>query len=155
MVSFRKILYPTDFSELSAYAFDHAFSLASALRAELHCLHVVDDSYQYWLSFDAATVPAGPPTEELVAAAQTELDRFLLPRQTEGMEIQRQVRRGKAFLEIIGYARENQIDLIVLGTHGWSALRNVLMGTVAEKVIRKSPVPVLSVRHPAHPFEMP
>jgi nucleotide-binding universal stress UspA family protein len=155
MVPFRRILYPTDFSELSAYAFDHAFSLATALRAELHCLHVVDDSYQYWLSFDAATVPAGPPTEELIAAAQRELDRFLLPRQVEGMEIQRHVRHGRAFVEIIRYARENGIDLIVIGTHGWSALRHVLMGSVAEKVIRKSPVPVMSVRNPKHPFEMP
>jgi nucleotide-binding universal stress UspA family protein len=62
---------------------------------------------------------------------------------------------GTPFVEIIHYARDQSIDLIVLGTHGRSALAAMLLGTVAEKVVRKAPCPVLTVRHPQHKFEMP
>ena len=65
------------------------------------------------------------------------------------------MRRGAPFLEIIRYAKENDVDLIVLGTHGRSGLAHVLLGSVAERVVRKSPCPVLTVRHPEHEFVMP
>ena len=155
MAEFRKILYATDFSDLSAWAFQYAVYLARQCAAELHCLHVVDDSYQYWLTFDAAAVPAGPPVEELVARAERELERFLREKSPPETPVVTEVLRGRAFVEIIRYAREKGMDLIVVGTHGWSALRQVLVGSVADKVVRKSPCPVLSVRHPDHAFEMP
>ena len=155
MPEIKRILYPTDFSELSACAFEYACYLTKQLQAQLHCIHVVDDSYQYWLTFDAATVPAGPPVEDLVAAARKELDKFLAQRLPAGIEPVKSVLHGRAFMEIIRYARTEKIDLIVIGTHGWSALRQVLVGAVADKVIRKSPCPVLSVRHPRHEFAMP
>ena len=63
--------------------------------------------------------------------------------------------RGRPFVEIIRYAREKKIDIIVVGTHGHSGLTHILMGSVAEKVVRKSPCPVLTIRHPDHEFEMP
>ena len=59
------------------------------------------------------------------------------------------------FVEIIRYARENNIDLLVLGTHGRGAIAHMLMGSVAEKIVRKAPCPVLTVRHPEHEFVMP
>jgi nucleotide-binding universal stress UspA family protein len=62
---------------------------------------------------------------------------------------------GAPFVEIIRYARDQSIDLIVIGTHGHSALAAMLLGAVAEKVVRKAPCPVLTVRHPKHVFEMP
>ena len=62
---------------------------------------------------------------------------------------------GTPFVEIIRYAREQSIDLIVMGTHGHSALAAMLLGTVAEKVVRKAPCPVLTVRDPRHKFEAP
>ena len=155
MAEFRKILYATDFSDLSAWAFQYAVYLAQQCAAELHCLHVVDDSYQYWLTFDAAAVPAGPPVEELVARAKKELKRFLREKSPPDTPLVTKVLRGRAFVEIIRYAREKGMDLIVVGTHGWSALRQVLVGSVADKVVRKSPCAVLSVRHPDHAFEMP
>jgi nucleotide-binding universal stress UspA family protein len=154
-MEFRRILYATDFSELSAYALKHAAYLAQKCGAQLHCLYVVDDSYQYWMTFELATVPAGPPVAELVATAEGHLKDFLAERLPAGLEFHAHVLHGRPFVEIIRYARDEHMDLIVVGTHGRTGLRHVLMGSVADKVVRKSPCPVLTVRHPDHPFEMP
>ena len=62
---------------------------------------------------------------------------------------------GRPFAEIIAYAREHAIDLIVMGTHGRGAIAHVLLGSTTEKVVRKSPCPVLTIRTSEHPFEMP
>ncbi len=153
--AFRKILYATDFSELSAWALNYATYLARTCGAELHCVHVVDDSYQYWMSFDAGTIPATLPVEQLTGSAEKQMAAFLAEKVPADMAVVSKVLHGRAFVEIIRYARQQQMDLIVLGTHGWSALRQVLMGAVADKVVRKSPCPVLTVRHPEHGFEMP
>ena len=67
----------------------------------------------------------------------------------------RELRKGSPFLEIVRYAKDKNIDLIVLGTHGRSGLSHVLLGSVAERVVRKAPCPVLTVRHPEHEFVMP
>jgi len=151
----KNILYPTDFSELSRCALAYAVYLAERCRAALHCIHVVDDRYQYWLTFDLATVPAGPPLDDLLAAAEKELTKFLNGQVPGDVEVKTGILRGSPFVEIIGYARDAGIDLIVIGTHGRSALRQVLMGSVADRVVHKSPCPVLTVRHSEHPFEMP
>ena len=149
------IVYATDFSDLSAYAFEYAVLLAQKCQARLHCVHVVDDSYQYWTTVEMTAVPAGPPIEELVAAARTQLALFVEGKLPADLTVVRAVLRGRPFMEIIQYARQEQADMIVLGTHGRSALRQVLMGSVADKVVHKSHCPVLTVRHPGHSFEMP
>jgi nucleotide-binding universal stress UspA family protein len=77
------------------------------------------------------------------------------PQWSAGKSIIRVIRQGPPFLEIVRYAKETAIDLIVIGTHGRTGLAHVFMGSVAEKVVRKSPCPVLSVRHPEHEFIAP
>jgi len=155
MARISKILYATDLSELSTCALEYAVYLARQCPAKLHCLNVVDESYQYWPTFETSPIPTGPPTEELLAAARKELKAFLAERVPEDVPVTAEVGHGRPFAEIIRYAGKNEMDLIVLGTHGRSALRQVLMGSVADKVVRKSPCPVLTVRHPEHGFEMP
>jgi len=156
MITLQRILFPTDFSELSLHALRYAVSFAEAYRAELHFLHVVDDASQYWMPIGPNNVPVGPPPEELLALGREELRRFLqthLP--SPAMPVVSEVRIGRPFLEIIGYAREHSIDLIVVGTHGRTGLRHVLLGSVAERVVRKSPCPVLTIRQPGRDFVMP
>lgn len=155
MAEIKKILYATDFSDLSAYAMDYAVYLARTCSAELHCLHVVDDSYQYWVSLEATTIPAGPTVEQLAAAAGKQLDAFLAERAPSDLPVTKTILRGRPFVEIIRHARSRNMDLIVMGTHGRTGLSHVLMGSVAEKVARKSPCPVLTIRHPEQAFEMP
>ena len=120
MVEIRKILYATDFSKLSEWALNYAAYLAGTCSAEVHCVHVVDDSYQYWLTLDAAAIPAGPPIEQIVEAAEKQLDEFVATKVPKELSVTKKLLRGRPFVEIIRYARDTSMDLIVLGTHGHS-----------------------------------
>jgi len=156
MIKMAKILYPTDFSELSTYALRYALSFAHAYQAKLHCLHVVDEAYQYWTAMGPNSVPVGPATEDILQSARKEMDSFAAEHFKDiEVEVITDVVLGRPFMEIIQYARKQCIDLIVLATHGRTGLTHVLLGSVAERVVRKSPCPVLTIRHPQHEFIMP
>jgi len=153
---FQNILIPTDFSELSKPAIGYAKGLADAFDARLHCLHVVDDAYQYWSAIGPESLPIGPPPDELLQLGRTRMEKF-------GTEYLSGMKRpaithvayGRPFVEIIAYAREHAVDLIVMATHGRGAIAHVLLGSTTEKVLRKSPCPVLTIRTSDQPFEMP
>ncbi len=156
MFKLEKILFPSDFSDLSLHALGFARSLAETYNAELHVIHVVDEACQYWMAVGPNTLPVGPPVEELVSAAREACDR-LVAEHLGGtdLHIETAVLTGRPFMEVIRYARDEHFDLIVLGTHGRSGLKHALLGSVAEKVVRKSHCPVLTIRHPEHDFIMP
>ena len=124
MIELRRILYPTDFSEHSVCALEYARELAKRFEAELHCLYVADESYQYWMGAGGeAAVPMVMPLEDVKKAAEQQMEQFV--EEQFGGERQNLVSRvisGRPFLEIIRYARENQMDLIVIATHGRGAL---------------------------------
>ena len=156
MIQLRRILFPTDFSELSLHGLKYARSFVESFKSELHVLHVVDEAYQYWMAMGPNSLPIGPTPDEVVSGVKEELDKFVkkhLADVTPALVFTIIV--GRPFLEIIRYARDKEIDLIIIGTHGRGGLRNVLMGSVAEKVVRKAPCPVLTIRHPEHDFVMP
>ena len=158
MVKLQNILCPTDFSELSVGAVNYAAMLAETFKARLHLLHVVDQAYQYWMATGPEAVPAapaGPTPEELMETATKQMEDFASQYVPEKVQASGEVISGRPFLEIIRVAKEKKSDLIVIGTHGRGALRQVLLGSVAEKVVRKAPCPVLSVRDPGHKFIMP
>ena len=152
-INLKNILYPTDFSELSLKACKYAMSFAQSYQAQLHCIHVVDEAYQYWVSLGPESVPVGPPPEDLTGLAEKRLEEFKnanlaglkSPAITEALF-------GRPFLQICEYAKDKQIDLIVIATHGRSGISHALMGGTAEKVVRKAPCPVLTVRDPEHDF---
>jgi nucleotide-binding universal stress UspA family protein len=159
MAAIDKILYTTDFSERSLAALPLAVDLARRYGAELHCLHVVDRPAEFVLE-DSYMLPLvseyQPDYDKLKEAAESHLEQFVarhVPALQES--VKKVVVMGKPFVEILRYAREQGINLIVLGTHGRSALGSMLLGSVAEKVVRKAPCPVLTVRHPDHHFEAP
>jgi len=159
MTTIKTILYPTDFSEHSLAALPLAVDLANHYRAQLHCLHVVDSPYEGSLQNEYIVPMAIEPrisSEEQKRLARERLDRFVLEHMPELRGTARKaVFSGNPFEEIIRYTRQQSIDLIVIGTHGHSALASMLLGSVAEKVIRKAPCVVLSVRHPKHKFKAP
>ena len=159
MAAIKGILYPTDFSERSIVAIPLALDLARLYSAECHCLHVVDVPGEFIME-DSYMLPLAaeyrPDYDELKKAAEAHLDQFIAQHMREVQDsIKKAVVIGKPFAEIIRYARDRDIDLIVLGTHGRSALGSMLLGSVAEKVVRKAPCAVLTVRHPEHRFEAP
>ncbi|MBN1344293.1 MAG: universal stress protein [Phycisphaerae bacterium] len=156
MINIRQILFPTDFSDLSLYVLKYAVDFARSYAATLHLLHVVDDAYRYIVSMGPDSVPVGPPPEDLINAATREMQAFVAEHLPDPpFEVKTDVVAGRPFMEIIQYARDHEIDMIVIGTHGRSGLTHVLLGSVAEKVVRKAPCPVLSIRHPDQRFVMP
>lgn len=152
----KRILFATDFSTNSKHAMDVACALADQFQAELHILHVMQDN-----PFPVVTEPTGvyglPANYEHLVRASAERSLSELPDPSWGgrQRVVRGLRQGSPFVEIVRYARENNVDLIVIGTHGRSGLSHVLLGSVAEKVVRKAGCPVLTVRPPDHQFSMP
>jgi nucleotide-binding universal stress UspA family protein len=144
----QNILYPTDFSEFSLAALPYALELARRFEARLHCVHVVDESYQYWLGAGENVIPTIVPTEDILQTAQEQMDLFIEKHFKDiGIQLHSQVLSGHPAREILHYAGEEHIDLIVIATHGHSGLASVLLGSVTDKVVHKAPCPVLTVRH--------
>ncbi len=156
MIKLDRILVPTDFSDFSRPAMQYGCAMAARFGAELHLLHIVPDPAMLVPEAAAFSVETmQTQSESLVKDAEAMLEK--LP--PDGWENEkptvREVRVGAAFIEIIDYARENSIDLIVIGTHGRSGLMHILMGSVAERIVRKAPCPVLTVKPEGHQFVMP
>lgn len=156
MIQLNRVLIPTDFSDFSSPAVQYGCAIAARFDAEIHLLHVVPDAAM--LVPEAAAFTA-ESMEAQAAALREEAMKNLQALDVEGWtnskSVIREVRVGAAFMEIIEYAREKEIDLIVIGTHGRSGLMHVLMGSVAERIVRKSPCPVLTVKPEGHQFVMP
>ncbi len=155
MIKLDRILVPTDFSEFSAPAVKYACAFAEKFGSEIHLLHVVQDLVALVPEPGLAFPPPGDYMREMQSAAEQALERQPGDMLPEGVAVVRAVRQGPAFVEIIRYARESETDLLIMGTHGRSGLTHVLLGSVTEKVVRKSPCPVLTVRPDEHQFVMP
>ena len=155
MIQLNRILVPTDFSDYSRAALEYGGEFAERFGAELHLVHVLQDLVGLVPEPGLAFPPPGDYMLELQRSAEQALAGLPGAAAPEGVKVERVVRHGPPFLEIIRYAREAEIDLIVMGTHGRSGLAHMLLGSVAEKVVRKAPCPVLTVRARDLAFTMP
>lgn len=156
MIAIKHILLPTDFSEFSAEAVNYACAFAERFGAELHVLHVI---HELAASIPEAVVELAGSLENYMEEAELraleKLGTVLDDDWCQGKRIVRATRQGSPFLQIVEYAKQNEIDLIVMGTHGRSGLSHLLIGSVAERVVRYAPCPVLTVRPAGHQFVMP
>jgi nucleotide-binding universal stress UspA family protein len=145
MRQFKTILLATDFSENSEYAFEYALSMAKKYDALLALIHVINEPvdlrgfYVPHISFDTLE-------EEIEQGARKMMDRFCRTHLRDYQKYESFIVPGIPYDEIIKKANELSADLIIMGTHGRSGLDHVLFGSTAEKVVRKSVVPVLTVR---------
>lgn len=151
MIRLQKILVPVDFSEFSRRAVGYACELANQFHSEVHVLHVVEPAPTV---FAEGVAVLQESDDEISQAVERRLA-GIPGSEWQELDVVRASQVGSAFVEIISYARNNDIDLIVLGTHGRGAVAHMLLGSVAEKVVRKAPCPVLTVRDPEHGFVMP
>jgi nucleotide-binding universal stress UspA family protein len=134
-----RILAPTDFSENASDALAYAASLASKLGARLTLLHVAQlPAYAY-------AEHTMPSLDELLPRAQDALDRAVERAQKTHRDVDGILATGHAADRIVELARDRDFDLVVMGTHGRRGLPRALIGSVAEHVVRLSPVPVLTV----------
>ena len=133
MITLKKVMVPTDFSDHSSKALRYGQELAAKFNAELHLFH----------AFESVPITYGEggyipleTSQEMEAAATKHLQELEV--ETDG-SVKRVVNAGHPFVEIVRYAKENSIDLIVMGTHGRGAIAHMLLGSVADKVVRKAP----------------
>lgn len=155
MIELKRILFATDFSDLARTAQDYACEFAQRFGAELHVLHVLQDVMLMIPEPGSAFALPQNYMLDLKQAAEETLKTIPPADWCQGKKVVRATRMGAAFVEIVRYAREQNIDLLIIGTHGRSGLKHVLLGSVAERVVRKAPCAVLTVRHEGHQFVMP
>ncbi len=142
---FHRILFPTDFSEHAAAAATCACELTARLGAELHLLHILESHVTAMPQFGMGVVlPSRAPAS--TAAAEKLLADYLGSHPLEGRTIIRAVTEEPVAAGIVRYALQHKIDLIVMSTHGRSGLAQILIGSVAESVLRTASCPVLMVR---------
>ncbi len=155
VIHLKQILVPTDFSDNSEVARKYAIAFAEMTGARLHVVHVQSSPLvPGW----PAEIYVPPPTgffERIERDAKERLDGWLTAPEKERFKATLVCLTGSPFIEIVQYAKRQEIDLIVMGTHGRGPVSHMLIGSVAERVVRKAPCPVLTVRHPQHEFVMP
>lgn len=150
---FKKIICPVDFSEFTDQIVECAFAIARKFESQVYLLHV-SPNLNYFTPYESFLTP-----ENLVAIdrnIETEVERDFGKILTKmNYPAKTVIRKGIAFVEIIDYVREEDADLVVMGTHGRSGVEHILIGSVAEKVVRKAPCPVLTIRPRGKHFKMP
>jgi nucleotide-binding universal stress UspA family protein len=149
MAPVTKILVPTDFSETADAALDYAKVLAGQLGASLHLLHVFSDPYAVGAFAPDVYAPLPPSLQERAIEDARECLRLRLSADEEQrLGATWAIVSGLAAKQIVEFADENAIDLIVMGTHGRRGFAHLLLGSVAEHVVRTAACPVLTVRGP-------
>jgi len=150
-MNFERILFPTDFSDHAAHAQRYAVSLARQYGSDLHIIHVVQ-LFNYVVDFGMDNTSQ---YESVQASLKEMMDTLLADLADEPFSLTGEVIQGEPVKEIVSAARDDNSSLIVMGTHGRAALEHVLLGSIAERVVRKATCPVLTVRMPSHTFKMP
>ncbi|MEZ6129119.1 MAG: universal stress protein [Planctomycetaceae bacterium] len=152
MIEIKRILVPTDFSEPGRNALSYAVAFADQFGAAVELLHVVEPlptgTLLSYTSIDDLRHSMLKEAEQQLEGLHSAWADYAFP-------VHRSVVEGFAFVEILKHAKESNADLIVMGTHGRGAVAHMLLGSVAEKIVRKAPCPVLTVRHPEHEFVHP
>src|SRR5262245_9594914 len=145
MIALKNVLVATDFSDASKVALDYGRDLARAYGATLHVLNIVEDlTYRYGgeLGF-----PLPQLQDDWVAKARKSLDALIAEDDRRSLQVIDTVQIGvSAANGVVEYAKAKAIDLIIAGTHGRGAVQHLLMGSVAERLVRTAPCPVLTVR---------
>ena len=153
-IRLQRILLPTDFSTYSAAATKYACEMAARFDSELHILHTLEHHLTSTPGF-AAGLALPTYIDESRADAEKRLAGVLDSKWSAGRKVIQSVVKGSPKQEIVRYAGKANIDLIVLSTHGRTGLSHVMLGSVAETVVRTAPCPVLTVRPEGHHFVMP
>lgn len=147
MMKIETVLLTTDLSDTSVLAFDPAVTLAQRFGAKVVVVHVVEDQLPAYMD-EFTAVPVDSILEAQTRRARKDLDEFLDARLPEIPADDRVIAHGVAHLEILRVAGERKADLIVMATHGRGFVAHALFGSTTERVLRKAPCPILTVRDP-------
>jgi nucleotide-binding universal stress UspA family protein len=149
-LTISRILVPVDFSAYSERAREYAIELAGRFGASLHLLHVVEDPIATGVWGGETVIPnLTELREELVDGAERQLVTYRDAAARAGVSVVSTVQVGLPAITIVEHAKSLGVDLIVMGTHGRTGMAHLLMGSVAERVLRHAPCPVLTIREAA------
>jgi nucleotide-binding universal stress UspA family protein len=156
MVTLKRIVVATDFGEAADVAFAYGRELARTFGASLDVLHVADNVLARGYAGEGFMAAYPELQRDVEVAAAKRLDALVSDEDRAVLNARTVVRVSTSPpLAIVDYAHEVHSDLIIMGTHGRGAMAHLLMGSVAERVVRTAPCPVLTVRHPEHEFVLP
>jgi nucleotide-binding universal stress UspA family protein len=156
MILLKRVLVATDFSEPSDAALAYGREFARTFNAQLVVLNVTDNVMARAFAGDGYVFSDPALQQDIETAARKRLDALLSDEDREQLRAEAVVLASNTPpAAIVEYAAENNVDLIVMGTHGRGAVAHLLMGSVAERVVRTAPCPVLTVRHPEREFVRP
>lgn len=146
MFQIRSIVCPVDLSDASEYVLDYTINLAAALGASVTVAHIWQP-LTYALA-QGVGIPVSEDLDHYLGDLNSKLDTLTAPYSLKGVKIDVAIVAGVPYKEIVQLAMERNADMIVMGTHGHTGVAHVLLGSVAERVVRTSPIPVLTVRQP-------
>lgn len=147
----KKILVPIDFSDYSKNSLKYAVNFADQFNSEITLIYVVEPVI-YPPDFSMGQIAIPSVNAEWDLKAKEELEKLAKQEIPESFKVSVKIKTGKPFLEIIDTAAEENVDLIIIATHGHSGVEHILFGSTAEKVVRKAPCPVLTLREPIKGF---
>jgi len=145
MIPIKRILVPTDFSDPAHAALKLATTFAEEFGSRLYLLHVVPEPYAYPFGTELSTVPMNDILAQAEEAAREQLDKLVASAALPAGRVVTRVVVGTPVDQVLALVADEKIDLVVLGTHGRGLVGHLLLGSVAERVVRRSPVPVLTV----------
>lgn len=153
MIRLKNILIPTDLSEYARHVLPYAAEFARAYDAKIILAHVVD---MHWVGSVASAEFPGMVESQIESSKKAAVEAMEAMRAELGdAPVEVQVLMGSPHVEIVRHARSEDVDLIILATHGRTGLAHALIGSVAEKVVQMAPCPVLTIKHPEHEFVLP
>jgi nucleotide-binding universal stress UspA family protein len=156
MISLKKILVATDFGEAADAALAYGRELGRSFNARLDVVHVVENILTRGFGAEGYVASYPELQEEVEEAATRQLNSILSAEDRDVLRATTTLLKSNSpAFALVTYAKENDVDLIIMGTHGRGAFAHLLMGSVAERVVRTAPCPVLTVRHPEHEFVLP
>lgn len=144
MTAPKKILFPTDLSESAERLVPFVKTMTTRFSAELHVLYIAR-LFQYFTAIYVPHPSISMFEQELVDGAEKRMEEFQKEHFAEISDVTATVILGDAAEQILSYATENKIDMIIMGTHGRKGLDKIIFGSVAEKVVKSSPIPVLII----------
>lgn len=150
-LAIKKVLVPIDFSDYSKNALKYAVNFAKSFGADMTLIYVVEPII-YPPDFSMGQIAIPTISTEWDDRAREELDKLAKTEIPAEVKVKTLIKTGKPFVEIIETAAEEDIDIIIIAAHGHSAVEKILFGSTADKVVRKAPCPVLTIREPLKGF---
>jgi nucleotide-binding universal stress UspA family protein len=147
----KKVLVPIDFSDYSKSAFNYAVNFSKIFKAELVLVYVIEPII-YPADFSMGQIAIPAVTREWDVRAKEELVKLANSEITKGVKVSTVIKTGKPSVEIIETALEENVDIIIIATHGHTGVEHILFGSTAEKVVRKAHCAVLTLREPLKEF---